>query len=101
MQLAGLGLYIGYIPFNCIFFERLIAAFKINGNVGFLIYFADAFGYLGSVLVMLVKEFFPLPVNWSVFYSHGVIAGAVLGLAGTIYSYFYFAKKYSWSVNQQ
>ncbi|MEJ0106766.1 MAG: DUF5690 family protein [Bacteroidota bacterium] len=38
MQLVSLGLYMGYIPFNCIFFERLIATFKIKGNVGFLIY---------------------------------------------------------------
>jgi hypothetical protein len=55
MQLTGLGLYMAYIPFNCIFFERLIASFRIAGNVGFLIYFADAFGYLGSVVVMLSK----------------------------------------------
>jgi len=41
MQLVSLGLYMGYIPFNSIFFERLIASFSIAGNVGFLIYFAD------------------------------------------------------------
>jgi MFS family permease len=94
MQLAGLGLYMGYIPFNCIFFERLIASFRIAGNVGFLIYFADAFGYLGSVIVMLIKEFMRLKLNWSQFYSHGVVIGSLLGLAGTIYSWFYFRKKY-------
>jgi MFS family permease len=94
MQLTGLGLYMGYIPFNCIFFERLIASFRIAGNVGFLIYFADAFGYLGSVIIMLVKEFMQLRLNWSQFYSHGVVIGALLGLAGTIYSWLYFRKKY-------
>ncbi|MET3882925.1 MFS family permease [Chitinophagaceae bacterium OAS944] len=56
MQLAGLGLYMGYIPFNCIYFERLIAAFKITGNVGFLIYIADAWGYLGSMSVHAYKR---------------------------------------------
>ncbi len=95
MQLTGLGLYMGYIPFNCIFFERLIASFRVAGNVGFLIYFADAFGYLGSVVVMLSKEFMQLQLNWSQFYSHGVVIGAVLGLAGTVFSWFYFNKKYS------
>jgi MFS family permease len=94
MQLTGLGLYMGYIPFNCIFFERLIASFRIAGNVGFLIYFADAFGYLGSVVVMLSKEFMKLQLNWSQFYSHAVVIGSVLGLAGTIFSWFYFRKKY-------
>jgi hypothetical protein len=95
MQLTGLGLYMGYIPFNCIFFERLIASFRIAGNVGFLIYFADAFGYLGSVIVMLCKEFMQLQLNWSQFYSQGVVIGSLLGLAGTIFSWFYFRKKYS------
>lgn len=99
MQLTGLGLYVGYIPFNCIFFERLIASFRIAGNVGFLIYFADAFGYLGSVTVMLCKEFMQLNLNWSEFYSHGVVIGALLGLAGTVYSYVYFRKKYSGNKN--
>lgn len=94
MQLVGLGLYMGYIPFNCIFFERLIATFRIAGNVGFLIYLVDAFGYLGSVVVMLTKEFMNLGIKWSEFYSWGVVVGSVLGVAGTFFSYFYFSKKY-------
>lgn len=94
MQLASLGLYMGYIPFNCIFFERLIASFRIAGNVGFLIYFADAFGYLGSVTVMLTKEFIRFRLNWSEFYSHGVVIGSLLGLAGTIFSLIYFTRRY-------
>ena len=94
MQLTGLGLYLGYIPFNCIFFERLIAAFRIKGNAGFLIYFADAFGYLGAVLVMLTKEFFKIDLNWTQFYSNGVVIGSLLGLAGIIISFNYFNIKY-------
>ncbi|HEU4609179.1 MAG TPA: DUF5690 family protein [Chitinophagaceae bacterium] len=95
MQLTGLGLYLGYIPFNCIFFERLIASFRIAGNVGFLIYFADAFGYLGSVAVILGKTLFDLKLNWSSFYSEAVLGMAFIGIAGTISSFFYFNKKYA------
>ena len=94
MQLTGLGLYLGYIPFNCIFFERMIAAFRIKGNAGFLIYFADAFGYLGSVIIMLTKEFFEIRLNWTQFYSHGVIVASLLGLAGIVVSFNYFNIKY-------
>jgi MFS family permease len=94
MQLVSLGLYMGYIPFNCIFFERLIATFKIAGNVGFLIYIADAFGYLGSVTVMLIKEFLKLELNWSQFYSQGVVWVSILGVIGTVLSLLYFNKKY-------
>lgn len=94
MQLVGLGLYMGYIPFNCIFFERLIATFKIAGNVGFLIYLVDAYGYLGSTLVMLSKEIFQIKLTWSQFYPAGVVIFSVIGIAGTIYSLFYFNRKF-------
>ncbi len=55
--LTGAGLYLGYVPFNSMFFDRMIAAFNIKGNVGFLIYLADSIGYLGSLGVLLYKNF--------------------------------------------
>lgn len=94
MQLAGLGLYMGYIPFNCIFFERLIASFKIVGNVGFLIYLVDAYGYAGSMLVMLSKEIFQIKLTWSQFYPAGVVIFSVIGIVGTVFSLLYFNRKY-------
>jgi len=57
MVSTGFGLYLGYIVFNIMLFERMIAAFKMKGNIGFLIYLADAFGYLGSAGVMIYKDF--------------------------------------------
>jgi len=94
LALVGLGLYTTYIPFNCIFFERLIATFKYPGTVGFLIYVADSFGYLGSVAVLFTKEFLRLKINWSNFYSHGVVILSVLGIAGAILSLIYFSNKF-------
>lgn len=94
MTLVGLGLYIGYIPFNCILFDRLIATFRITGNVGFLMYLADSFGYLGSVSVILIKTVFKLSLQWSVLYSHGVVVLSILGVIGAILSIGYFNNKY-------
>lgn len=94
MTLVGLGLYIGYIPFNCILFDRLIATFRIAGNVGFLMYLADSFGYLGSVSVILLKTVFQLNLQWSVLYSHGVVLLSILGIVGSIMSISYFNKKH-------
>ena len=94
MTLVGLGLYIGYIPFNCILFDRLIATFRITGNVGFLMYLADSFGYLGSVSVILLKTVFKLNLQWSVLYSNGVVGLSILGVIGSLMSIRYFNKKY-------
>ena len=57
MTITGVGLYMGYVPFNCMLFERLIASFKYVSTAGFIIYVADSFGYLGSDVVLLVKNF--------------------------------------------
>lgn len=94
MTLVGLGLYIGYIPFNCIIFERMIATFKKGGNVGFLIYVADSFGYMGSVAVIISKSVFSNKVSWATAYSHGVMYLSVVGVLGTFMALRYFNKKY-------
>lgn len=93
MTLVGLGLYMVYIPFNSVFFERMIAAFRFTGNAGFLIYVADSFGYLGSVSVLLSKEIFKVQLNWVNFFSNSVMGLSVAGVIITSYSMYYFYQK--------
>jgi MFS family permease len=81
MTLIGLGLYLGYIPFNSIFFDRLLAAFQYAGTVGFIMYVADSFGYLGSVGVLFFKEFGYAKLSWLNFFISG---GYILSAAGTL-----------------
>ena len=95
MTLVGLGLYIGYIPFNCILFERLIATFRNGGNVGFLMYIADSFGYLGSVVVIISKSVFSNKLAWATVYSNGVMYLSVVGVVGTLIALRYFNRKYT------
>ena len=98
MILVGMGLYFGYIQFNSIFFDRLIATFKYVSTVGFLIYLADSFGYLGSVGVLLFKEFGNTQLSWLEFFMS---SGYILSVAGSILislSLVYFIAKYkSWT----
>lgn len=93
MTMVGLGLYMVYIPFNSVFFERMIAAFRFTGNAGFLIYVADSFGYLGSVSVLLSKEIFKVQLNWVHFFSNSVMLLSVAGVLITGYSMYYFYHK--------
>lgn len=94
MTLVGLGLYMVYIPFNAVFFDRLISTFKYASNVGFLIYIADSFGYVGSVGVLLSKEIFKIELNWVTFFSNSVIILSIIGSLLTVFSLLYFTKKY-------
>ncbi len=94
MTLVGLGLYMVYIPFNAVFFDRLISTFKYTSNVGFLIYIADSFGYVGSIGVLLSKEIFKIKLNWVTFFSNSVVLLSVVGCLLTLFSLYYFTKKY-------
>jgi len=98
MVMVGTGLYFGYIQFNSIFFDRLIATFKYVSTVGFLIYLADSVGYLGSVSVLLFKEFGQKDVSWINFFIAGGYSMAVIGSVLITLSLIYFHFKYkSWS----
>ncbi|GAA5509499.1 DUF5690 family protein [Novipirellula caenicola] len=55
MVACGVGLYIPYVAFHTTVFERLIASSKLPSNLGFLMYFADAMGYLGYAVVMIMQ----------------------------------------------
>ena len=74
----SLSLYIPYLAFQTIFFDRFIAGFKINGNVGFFIALVDSIGYSGTVLVLFLKEILQPHANWlQVFNQMGLVVGVV------------------------
>ena len=77
----SLCLYIAYLCFQSIFFDRFIACFKIKGNVGFFIVTIDFIGYTGTVLVLMFKEFAHVDINWLEFYN--ILSGYV-GLICTV-----------------
>jgi MFS family permease len=68
MVLTGLGLYVAYVPFGCILFDRLIAATGAIGTAGFMIYVTDASGYAGSVVLTLYRELGQPDLSWLDFF---------------------------------
>jgi hypothetical protein len=105
MILSGVGLFMPYIIFNGMLFERMLAAFKEKANVGFLIYMADAFGYLSSVLILLWRNFGFSEMSWLTFYRYLCYIGSAvfIGLLLTSLVYFrnkkQFPKKSKWKTN--
>jgi MFS family permease len=94
MILIGMGLYFGYIQFNSIFFDRLIATFKYVSTVGFLIYLADSIGYLGSASVLFYKEFGQKNLSWLEFFMTGGYIVSSVGSVLIVASLLYFIKKH-------
>lgn len=94
MTMIGTGLYLSYVPFNALYFERMIATYKVKSNIGFLMYIADAFGYLGSVAILFAKEFIGVQLSWTSFFTNAVIFISVVGIAGTSVAAIYFKRKF-------
>ena len=61
MVVCGVSLYIPYVAFHTTLFERLISVSLHPGNLGFLMYVADATGYLGYTFVMILRILFDAP----------------------------------------
>ncbi len=99
MICAASGLYLGYIPYNCFYFERMLASYKVPGNVGFVIYIADAFGYMGTVLVLLVKEFVSIKYSWVSFFTYLFYISAAGGIILVIWGSVLYAKIYKKDFN--
>lgn len=92
--LVGLGLYMGYIPFNSILFDRMIASFKLKANVGYFMYLVDAFGYLASAGIIIFKGTMDIQISWTHFFSKGLMLLSIFGAVLSLITFFYFSKKY-------
>jgi hypothetical protein len=92
MILAGAGLYAAYTPFNAVLFDRLIAYSGRVATAGFLIYVADASGYLGSVVLLLWRNFGGASLNWLQFFILSAYAVSVVGVVLTGLAAVYFRR---------
>lgn len=75
----SLSLYIAYLTFQTIFFDRFIACFKIKGNVGFFIAIIDFIGYVGTVSILTIKEILNIDLEWFVLFNKMAMTVGILG----------------------
>lgn len=93
MVLSGAGLYLAYTPFNAMLFDRLIAVTRQVGTAGFLIYVADASGYVASVGLLLYRNFAAPELAWVDFYTTCAYATSIGGVLFVGASAFYFRRR--------
>ncbi len=92
--LQSLCLYMAYLTFQTIFFDRFIACFKIRGNVGFFIVLTDFLGYTGTILVLVLKEFVGTRLDWAVFYNQLAGYVGIFCCATFVASFVYLRQRY-------
>ncbi len=100
MICIGLGLYLAYTTFSLMIFERLIATFRYVSTIGFIMYLADACGYLGSVVILFYKNFAHPQLAWIDFFiaiSYW-LSGVCIVLM--VLAWLYFQAKYKYAEKQ-
>jgi len=89
MALVGLGVYLTYVPFGSVLFDRMIASTGAVGTAVFAIYVADALGYTGTISLLLYKDLAAAEVSRLTFFrglSYFMsLAGTVLLIGSCVY----------------
>ena len=100
MVLLGVGMYVPYIAVHTTLFERLIALTRERGNIGYLMYLADALGYLGYVGVMLAHGAISSKEDFLAYFlrlATGLLGAALVALLGACA--FYYWRNNDWGVS--
>jgi hypothetical protein len=83
-------MYVPYVAVHTTVFERLIALTRDRGNIGYLMYLADAIGYLGYVTVMIARRLWKAEGSFLQFFNTVTLASVVIGilaLAGALLAF--------------
>ena len=92
MVLSGLGIYIPYVTIHTTVFERFIATFRQEGNIGFFMYLVDSMGYFGYVFLLFSKELIP-KTSVIIYFKYCLILFSIFAIIFLIISIVYFRKK--------
>jgi len=91
--LMGIGIYMAYVPYNGMLFDRLLAVLKQKANVGFLFYLADFSGYLATVILLIYQNLLTKKTSWLAFLTDLSLILPIICMIAIVVSFFYFNHK--------
>jgi len=106
MILTGLGVYLAYVPYGSVLFDRMIAYTGVVGTAVFAINLADFVGYSGSIVTMQVKDLVFPDVSHLAFlrvfsYFLAVFAGLNLMASCVYLVYFHRHKRHAEEIDAE
>lgn len=93
MLLGGLGLYLVYVPFGSILFDRIVASTRHPGNAVFAIMVFDGVGYSAAVIAMLVKDLFADNASHLEFFMWLTMAMTIIGTVCLVMAWIWFGRR--------
>jgi len=98
MIMAGFAVYLSYISYHTMLFERWIAVFRYPGNIGFLMYIADSFGYMGSVGILFYKNSGSKGMSWLDYMINISYVVGLITFVLSLMAWWYFQRKVKRSI---
>jgi hypothetical protein len=93
MVLVGLGLFLGYVPYGCVLFDRTIASLRIVATAVFLMYVSDAVAYGGSVAIVIYKVLGQAEISKLEFFRYFSYATSIVCTSGFALACIYFLRR--------
>lgn len=93
MACLGVGFFLPYLMIQIAYFERIISIFKIKGNAGYFVYLCDSIGYLGSVMLLLYKEFLLNDISFADVLIRFSKIVAIVAMVSLTFQYLFFSVK--------
>ncbi len=93
MICCGLGVYLAYVPFGGMLFERTIALTRFAGTAVFAIYLVDALGYTGAVGIQIYRDIFAGDESRLEFFRHLTYAISLGGIPVIAAAMTYFLRQ--------
>ncbi|WP_461535731.1 DUF5690 family protein [Spongorhabdus nitratireducens] len=89
MIMTGIGVNMIYMSYQMALYERVIATFRIKGNIGYMVYLSESLGYMASVIILLLRPLFKDKEGLLSFYLdlslYTSCVACVLGMMAFIY----------------
>ena len=87
---VGVGMYLAYVPFGSMLFERLMAHTRAAGTLVLAAQLLDALGYTGSAAFVLAKDLLAAGSSRAEFFEQSTLGLGFVGTGLMIYATGYF-----------
>jgi hypothetical protein len=93
MIIAGLGLYLAYVPFGCTLYDNLVGMTHFAGTATFMMFVSEAASYLSIIGVIFYKNFGQHDLPWLTFMVRFSYAASIVTTVCLLASLYYFLKR--------
>jgi len=93
MIMAGLGLYLVYVPFNLTLFDNLVGMTHFAGTATFMLMVCEAAGYTSIIAVIFYRNFGQHDLPWLLFMIRFSYAASILLTVCLSFSLLYFLRR--------